>query len=257
MAGDNDPRRSAPQREDRPSCAGCSRVSRPGCSLIALAGTTGSVAWAEPPEPRPTGDATPTAAAHRAAGSRERSRTWAESRTGPQLGGRPSRLIMPHSSAGPAASISAAASGSARSTSSSPAATWTPAFVTSSSHLPHEQAVDLYDEVVERIQTNYVDPVPLEPLVRHGLDNLEVALRDPVFVKTNAPAATARASGLAARCAAPVSRPVERSGPVRRHSPGTRRAVRPPGKPSGWRQRRSCWNSPAARATPLTISPAT
>ena len=56
--------------------------------------------------------------------------------------------------------------------------------------LPHEQAVDLYDEVTERIQTNYVDPVPLEPLVRHGLDNLEVALRDPLFVKTNAPAAT-------------------------------------------------------------------
>ena len=57
-------------------------------------------------------------------------------------------------------------------------------------HLPEEQAVDLYDEVVERFQTNYVDPVPLGPLVRHGLDNLEVALRDPVFVKTNAPAAT-------------------------------------------------------------------
>jgi carboxyl-terminal processing protease len=49
--------------------------------------------------------------------------------------------------------------------------------------------VDLYEEVMERIQTNYVDPVPLEPLVRHGLDNLEVALRDPVFVKTNAPEA--------------------------------------------------------------------
>jgi carboxyl-terminal processing protease len=56
--------------------------------------------------------------------------------------------------------------------------------------LPPEQAVDLYDEVMERIQTNYVDPVALEPLVRHGLDNLEVALRDPVFVRTNAPAAT-------------------------------------------------------------------
>ena len=56
--------------------------------------------------------------------------------------------------------------------------------------MPHEQAVDLYDEVLERIQTSYVDPVPLEPLVRHGLDNLEVALRDPVFVKTNAPTAT-------------------------------------------------------------------
>ncbi len=56
--------------------------------------------------------------------------------------------------------------------------------------LPHDQAVELYDEVLDRIQANYVDPVPLEPLVRHGLDNLEVALRDPVFVKTNAPAAT-------------------------------------------------------------------
>ncbi|MFI5456134.1 MAG: S41 family peptidase [Isosphaerales bacterium] len=56
--------------------------------------------------------------------------------------------------------------------------------------LPHDQAVELYDEVLERIQSNYVDPVPFEPLVRHGLDDLEVALRDPVFVKTNAPAAT-------------------------------------------------------------------
>jgi carboxyl-terminal processing protease len=56
--------------------------------------------------------------------------------------------------------------------------------------LPAEQAADLYDEVLERIETNYVDPVPLEPLVRNGLDNLEVALRDAVFVKTNAPAAT-------------------------------------------------------------------
>jgi carboxyl-terminal processing protease len=56
--------------------------------------------------------------------------------------------------------------------------------------LPQDQAVDVYDEVLERIQTSYVDPVPFEPLVRHGLDNLEVALRDPIFVKTNAPAAT-------------------------------------------------------------------
>jgi carboxyl-terminal processing protease len=56
--------------------------------------------------------------------------------------------------------------------------------------LPHDQAVDLYDEVLDRIQANYVDAVPLEPLVRHGLDNLEVALRDSSFVKTNAPEAT-------------------------------------------------------------------
>ena len=70
--------------------------------------------------------------------------------------------------------------------------------------LPQEQAVDLYDEVLERIQTSYVDPVPLEPLIRHGLDNLEVALRDPVFVKTNAPAGDSRASdrGFATRSSA-------------------------------------------------------
>ncbi len=55
--------------------------------------------------------------------------------------------------------------------------------------LPREQATDLYAEVLDRIQTHYVDPVPFEPLVRHGLDNMEVALRDPLFLKTNAPAA--------------------------------------------------------------------
>jgi carboxyl-terminal processing protease len=57
--------------------------------------------------------------------------------------------------------------------------------------LPQAQAAELYDEVLERIQTNYVDPVALEPLVRNGLDNLEVALREPAFLKANAPAATA------------------------------------------------------------------
>jgi carboxyl-terminal processing protease len=51
--------------------------------------------------------------------------------------------------------------------------------------LSGQQATDLYGEVLDRIQTHYVDPVPLEPLVRHGLDNLEVALRDPLFLGTN------------------------------------------------------------------------
>ncbi len=63
--------------------------------------------------------------------------------------------------------------------------------------LPPEQATDLYDEVLERIQNHYVDAVPFEPLVRHGLDNLEVALRDPDFLKVNAPSAEAeRVAGL-------------------------------------------------------------
>jgi carboxyl-terminal processing protease len=51
--------------------------------------------------------------------------------------------------------------------------------------LPREQAVELYSEVLERIQAHYVDPVPLEPLIRHGLDNMEVALRDPVYLRIN------------------------------------------------------------------------
>ena len=52
--------------------------------------------------------------------------------------------------------------------------------------LPRDRAMALYDEILERIQSHYVDPVPLEPLVRRGLDNLEVALRDPNFLQINA-----------------------------------------------------------------------
>jgi carboxyl-terminal processing protease len=46
------------------------------------------------------------------------------------------------------------------------------------------------DELLERIETHYVEPVGLEPLAAAGgLDNLEVALRDPVFLKANIPGA--------------------------------------------------------------------
>jgi carboxyl-terminal processing protease len=51
--------------------------------------------------------------------------------------------------------------------------------------VPRAKALLLYDEILERIDLNYVDPVPLEPLVRHGYDNMEVALRDPAFLKAN------------------------------------------------------------------------
>ncbi len=58
--------------------------------------------------------------------------------------------------------------------------------------LSREKSIDLFDEMVERIESHYVDPVALEPLFRRGLDNLEVALRDPnfAFLKINAPNAT-------------------------------------------------------------------
>lgn len=51
--------------------------------------------------------------------------------------------------------------------------------------LPQGKALELYDELMERIDTHYVDLVPLEPLVRRGLDNMEVALRDPNVFKAN------------------------------------------------------------------------
>jgi carboxyl-terminal processing protease len=51
--------------------------------------------------------------------------------------------------------------------------------------LPRAKALSVYDEVLERIELNYVDPVPFEPLVRRGYDNIEIALRDPGFLKTN------------------------------------------------------------------------
>ncbi len=106
--------------------------------------------------------------------------------------------------------------GSARFTSSCNGAIPTRASATSSCDLPHEQAVELYDEVLERIQSNYVDPVPLEPLVatrarqprsgpaRPGLRQGQRAVGDP------------RAGELAARRPSPVPGAARRSRPGRR-----------------------------------------
>jgi len=52
--------------------------------------------------------------------------------------------------------------------------------------LSRDQSLSLLDEVLERIEGYYVDQISLVPLMRLGLDNLEVALRDPVFLQTNA-----------------------------------------------------------------------
>jgi len=51
--------------------------------------------------------------------------------------------------------------------------------------LSREKAMELYDELVDRIESHYVDRAALEPMVRRGFDNLEVALRDPTFLKIN------------------------------------------------------------------------
>ncbi len=56
-------------------------------------------------------------------------------------------------------------------------------------HLPREKALELFDELLERIESHYVEAVAMEPMLRRGLDNMEVALRDPGFLKANAPTA--------------------------------------------------------------------
>jgi len=48
----------------------------------------------------------------------------------------------------------------------------------------------LYGEIIDRIDSSYVDPIDLSILTRRGIDNLEVALRDPEFQQVNAPSAT-------------------------------------------------------------------
>jgi carboxyl-terminal processing protease len=57
--------------------------------------------------------------------------------------------------------------------------------------LPRAQALALYDELLDRIQSHYVEPVAMEPMLRRGFDNLEVALRDPAFLAVHSPQAPA------------------------------------------------------------------
>ena len=123
--------------------------------------------------------------------------------------------------------------------------------------LPHDQAAELYDEVLERIQSNYVDAVPWEPLVRHGLDNLEVALRDPVFLKTNAPLAAPERVTWLRETSAPVSREPGDPRPRGGDPHGRGDAASSASGPSAWPPRPCCWNSPTAPATPSTTTRAT
>jgi carboxyl-terminal processing protease len=59
--------------------------------------------------------------------------------------------------------------------------------------LSREDVLELFDELIDRIETGYVDPVRLDPLLRHGFDNLEVALRDPAFLSLHGADAPDRA----------------------------------------------------------------
>ncbi|MBN1589553.1 MAG: PDZ domain-containing protein [Pirellulales bacterium] len=62
-----------------------------------------------------------------------------------------------------------------------------PSFRMSIEKLSLEQALDLYEEVLTRIQTHYVGTPHWGEMVEQGVDNFEVALSESVFVQTNLP----------------------------------------------------------------------
>ena len=52
------------------------------------------------------------------------------------------------------------------------------------------ECVRLYSEIIDLIASRFVDAIELQSLTRRGVDNLEVALREPEFQKSNAATAT-------------------------------------------------------------------
>ncbi len=53
--------------------------------------------------------------------------------------------------------------------------------------LPFDEALDLYGQVLLKIQAHYVEAPNWRELVEHGTNNLEIALREPAFVQRNLP----------------------------------------------------------------------
>lgn len=60
--------------------------------------------------------------------------------------------------------------------------------------LPRDRALDLFEEVLDRIETHYVETVAIDQLIRRGYDNLDVALRDDVFLKSHLSGMDAKAT---------------------------------------------------------------
>lgn len=54
---------------------------------------------------------------------------------------------------------------------------------------PH--SLDLYREIVQKIQTHFVEDVPLDRLIRMGYRNLDIALGEKTFLQNSAPGITA------------------------------------------------------------------
>ena len=54
-------------------------------------------------------------------------------------------------------------------------------------NLPPEEALDLYAQVLLKIQAHYVEAPHWRELVEHGTNNLEIALKEPAFAQRNLP----------------------------------------------------------------------
>lgn len=59
-----------------------------------------------------------------------------------------------------------------------------PAFQRSLLNLPFETALTLFGEVISKIQTHYVEEVEVSRLLGQGLEQLELALQNPVFLRS-------------------------------------------------------------------------
>jgi len=60
-------------------------------------------------------------------------------------------------------------------------------YLDSLSAIPTPQALDLYEEVLQSLDTYYVDPPNWSEVLRFGTASLEVALTEPQFLQTNLP----------------------------------------------------------------------
>ena len=61
------------------------------------------------------------------------------------------------------------------------------------SHMPVEKALELYQQVLLKIQTHYVEQPAWQDLVARGTTDLQTALSEPIFVERNAPGINAAA----------------------------------------------------------------
>ncbi|MFO0947630.1 MAG: S41 family peptidase [Planctomycetota bacterium] len=60
-----------------------------------------------------------------------------------------------------------------------------PSYVNELLVLSEAQALDLYREVLRKIQTHYVESIDLDKLVAQGYRNLDMALSEPIFLQKN------------------------------------------------------------------------